>query len=81
MAIALAQEAVADSGWEPQTDEEARTAMSEAMPAPLVEAFFEFSRGGTYRDDQVTGTTEALLGRPPRTFGDWAHAHAAEFAG
>jgi uncharacterized protein YbjT (DUF2867 family) len=65
----------------PQSDPEARSAMSAAMPAPLVEAFFEFSRGGTYLDDQVTGTTEELLGRPPRTFGDWAHAHAGEFTG
>lgn len=64
----------------PQSDGEARSAMSAAMPAPLVEAFFEFSRGGTYLDDQVTGTTEALLGRPPRTFRDWAHAHAGAFS-
>ena len=64
----------------PQSDAEARSAMSAAMPAPMVEAFFEFSRGGTYLDDQVTGTTEDLLGRAPRTFRDWAHTHAGEFS-
>jgi len=64
----------------PQSDQEARSAMSAAMPAPMVEAFFEFSRGGTYLDDQVTGTTEDLLGRAPRTFHDWAHTHAGDFA-
>jgi uncharacterized protein YbjT (DUF2867 family) len=69
-----------DLRLEPQSDQEARSAMSAAMPAPLVEAFFEFSRGGTYLDDQVTGTTEDLLGRVPRTFRDWARAHADEFS-
>jgi uncharacterized protein YbjT (DUF2867 family) len=64
----------------PLPDEEARQQLSSAMPAPLVDAFFEFSRGGAYLDDQVTGTTEALLGRPPRTFQDWAHAHAGQFS-
>jgi hypothetical protein len=54
--------------------------MSTSMPGPLVDAFFEFSRGGTYRDDQVTGATTELLGRPARTFSDWAQAHADAFA-
>jgi uncharacterized protein YbjT (DUF2867 family) len=64
----------------PQSDQDARSAMSAAMPAPLVEAFFEFSRGGTYLDDQVTGTTADLLGRAPRTFRDWARTHAGDFS-
>jgi uncharacterized protein YbjT (DUF2867 family) len=61
-------------------DDDARREMSTSMPEPLVDAFFEFSRGGTYRDDQVTGTTTELLGRPARTFSDWAQAHADAFA-
>jgi uncharacterized protein YbjT (DUF2867 family) len=65
----------------PQSDQDARSAMSAAMPAPMVEAFFEFSRGGTYLDDQVTGTTADLLGRAPRTFHDWARTHAGDFTG
>ena len=69
-----------DLHLEPQPDDEARRSMSENMPPPLVDAFFEFSRGGTYLDDQVTGTTAELLGRAPRTFPDWAHAHADDFA-
>jgi uncharacterized protein YbjT (DUF2867 family) len=63
----------------PQPDDEARDAMSTTMPAPLVDAFFAFSRGGTYLDNEVGPTTEALLGRPPPTFRDWAHAHAGDF--
>jgi len=61
-------------------DDDARREMSTSMPEPSVDAFFEFSRGGTYRDDQVTGTTAELLGRPARTFSDWAQAHAEAFA-
>ena len=60
----------------PLPDDEARRDMSASMPTALVDAFFEFSRGGTYRDNQVGGTTADLLGRTPRTFGDWARAHA-----
>ena len=40
---------------------------------------FEFSRGGTYRDDQVDETAPVLLGRPLRTFRDWAQAHTGAF--
>jgi uncharacterized protein YbjT (DUF2867 family) len=69
-----------DLRLEPLPDDDARREMSEAMPGPIVDAFFEFSRGRTYLDDQVTGTTASLLGRAPRTFHDWAHAHAGEFS-
>jgi uncharacterized protein YbjT (DUF2867 family) len=65
----------------PQPDDEARDAMSANMPPPLVEAFFAFSRGGTYLDNEVGQTTARLLGRPPRTFRDWARAHAGDFTG
>jgi uncharacterized protein YbjT (DUF2867 family) len=65
----------------PQPDDEARDAMSTDMPAPLVDAFFAFSRGGTYLDNEVGPATARLLGRPPRTFRDWAHAHAGDFNG
>jgi uncharacterized protein YbjT (DUF2867 family) len=63
----------------PLLDDEARRDLSANMPAPIVDAFFEFSRGRTYLDDQVTDVTAELLGRSPRTFHDWAHAHANEF--
>ena len=65
----------------PQPDDAAREAMSANMPTPLVDAFFAFSRGGTYLDDKVGPTTASLLGRPPRTFRDWAHAHTGDFTG
>ena len=34
------------------------------MPAALVDAFFEFFRGGTYDDSQVDDTAPRLLGAP-----------------
>jgi uncharacterized protein YbjT (DUF2867 family) len=63
----------------PQPDDEARRDMSATTPGPIVDAFFEFSRGGTYLDDQVSDVTAGLLSRAPRTFYDWAHTHADEF--
>ena len=63
----------------PLPDDEARRDLSANMPAPIVDALFEFSRGRTYLDDQVTGVAAGLLGRSPRTFRDWAHAHASGF--
>ena len=51
-----------DLHFEALPDEQARRQMSESMAAPLVDAFFEFSRGGTYRDDQVGAAAPALLG-------------------
>jgi uncharacterized protein YbjT (DUF2867 family) len=68
-----------DLRFEALPDEQGRRQMSESMPGPLVDAFFEFSRGGTYRDDQVEGTAPALLARPLRTFRDWAQAHSGVF--
>jgi uncharacterized protein YbjT (DUF2867 family) len=64
----------------PLPDDEARRTMSATMAAPLVDALFEFSRGGTYLDNEVNDTAADLLGRPPRTFQDWAHAHAGDFS-
>jgi hypothetical protein len=45
-------------------DDEARQEMSAAMPAALVDAFFEFFRGGTYDDSQADDTAPRLPGRP-----------------
>jgi uncharacterized protein YbjT (DUF2867 family) len=68
-----------DLRFEALPDDEARREMSASMPGPLVDAFFEFSRGGTYRDDEVGDQAPALLGRPLSTFAGWAQAHASAF--
>jgi uncharacterized protein YbjT (DUF2867 family) len=63
----------------PEADDEARRRMEEAMPDTMVDAFFQFFRRGGYDDSHVDDTAAHLLGRPPRTFHDWARAHADAF--
>ena len=65
----------------PQSDEAARREMQESMPGPLVDAFFQFFRGGGYDDSRIDETARVLLDRPLRTFPEWAHAHAEAFQG
>jgi uncharacterized protein YbjT (DUF2867 family) len=62
-----------------EPDGNARRRMGESMPDTLVDAFFQFFRRGGYDDSHVDRTAARLLGRPPRTFGDWALAHAEAF--
>jgi hypothetical protein len=66
---------------EPQPDDEARAEMVAQMPEPYVDAFFEFFRDGLIDETTVHPTVERVLGRPPRSFRDWAAAHADAFAG
>lgn len=62
-----------------QSDDDARRDLAESMPAPLVDAFFRYFRGGEYDDGQVDPTLTHLLGRPARTCRDWTVAHQAQF--
>jgi uncharacterized protein YbjT (DUF2867 family) len=62
-----------------EPDDDARRRMGESMPDTLVDAFFQFFRRGGYDDSHVDDTAARLLGRPPRTFRDWALAHAGAF--
>ena len=62
-----------------QSDEEARTEMSEAMPAEYVEAFFSFFADGTLDEGEVLPTVREITGRAPRSFEQWATAHAEAF--
>ena len=65
--------------YEPLSDEAARTRMATDTPAPIIEAFFRFYSEGEFDDSIVLDTAERILGRPPRTFADWARAHAHAF--
>ena len=65
---------------EPLSDADARAEMSASTPQRYVDAFFSFFADGTYDDARVDPTAERLLGRPPRTFEQWAQAHADDFA-
>jgi uncharacterized protein YbjT (DUF2867 family) len=65
-----------DLRFEAQSDAEARAEMSEAMPAEYVDAFFSFFVDGKLDESQVLPTVEEVTGRPPRSFEQWARAHA-----
>lgn len=64
---------------EPLSNAAARAQMSASMPPAYVDAFFSFFADGTYDDSAVHATVQQLLGRPPRSFEQWARAHADAF--
>jgi uncharacterized protein YbjT (DUF2867 family) len=68
-----------DLRFEAQPNDEARAEMSAAMPAEYVDAFFRFFVDGTLDESEVLPTVEEVTGRPPRTFAQWAEAHAGAF--
>jgi uncharacterized protein YbjT (DUF2867 family) len=65
-----------DLRFEAQSDDEARAEMSASMPPEYVDAFFSFFVDGTIDETTVLPTVEEVLGRPPRTFEQWARLHA-----
>lgn len=68
-----------DLRFETQPDAEARAEMSAAMPAEYVDAFFSFYGDGTLDESVVLPTVQDVTGAPPRTFEQWANAHAGAF--
>jgi uncharacterized protein YbjT (DUF2867 family) len=68
-----------DLRLEALSDDEARTQMSAQMPIEYVEAFFDFYVEGSLDESQVQPTVREVLGREPRTFEQWAAAHAGAF--
>ncbi|WP_439377915.1 NAD(P)H-binding protein [Amycolatopsis lexingtonensis] len=61
------------------TDDETRAELEASMPAPYVEAFWDFYVGGTLDEATVHPDVREITGRPARTFADWAAAHAGAF--
>jgi uncharacterized protein YbjT (DUF2867 family) len=64
---------------EPQSNEDARAQMTSQMPVEYVDAFFDFHVGGSLDESQVQPAVREILGREPRTFEQWAAAHADAF--
>ena len=64
---------------EAQSDEDARAQMTAQMPVAYVDAFFDFYVDGSLDESQVVPTVREVLGREPRTFEQWAAAHAEAF--
>jgi uncharacterized protein YbjT (DUF2867 family) len=65
--------------FQAQTDEEARAEMSAAMPAEYMNAFFNFYVDGALDESVPLPAVADLARRPPRTFDQWARAHAGAF--
>ncbi|MFI6741029.1 NAD(P)H-binding protein [Nonomuraea sp. NPDC050451] len=61
------------------TNSQARAEMEADMPVEYVDAFFQFFVDGTLDEATVHPTVEDVLGRPPRTFEQWAQDHADAF--
>lgn len=62
-----------------QPNDEARREMAAAMPSEYVDAFFSFYVDGTLDETRVLPTVEQVTGERPRTFEQWARAHADAF--
>ena len=71
---------VTEAKDEPLSNDEARTTLSEQQPAEYVDAMFDFYVKGTIDVSHVLPALEELLGRPGRTFEQWAVAHKNDFA-
>jgi uncharacterized protein YbjT (DUF2867 family) len=62
------------------SDAEAREQMSKDMPAKYVDAMFSLHRDDKVHISTPRPTVEQVLGRPARTFRQWAAAHRGAFA-
>ncbi|WP_039826614.1 NAD(P)H-binding protein [Nocardia testacea] len=61
------------------TDEETRAELAATVPAQYAAAFTDFYIDGSLDESVVYPTVATVTGRAPRTFTDWATAHAASF--
>ncbi|MFC5751575.1 NAD(P)H-binding protein [Actinomadura rugatobispora] len=62
-----------------QTRDEARAEMLQFMPGPVVETTLDALGEPTPAERRVSPHIEQVLGRPPRTFADWARRHIGAF--
>ncbi|MEV0031916.1 NAD(P)H-binding protein [Nocardia sp. NPDC050793] len=60
-------------------EEETRAELTATMPRAYAEAFTSFFIDGTLDESEVHPTVREVTGRPPRTFRQWAEAHADAF--
>jgi uncharacterized protein YbjT (DUF2867 family) len=68
-----------DLRFEAQPDDEARVELGKFTPPGFVDAFFRFFVKGEFDDAIVLPTVKEITGHAPRTFEQWARAHAADF--
>lgn len=67
-----------DLRFEPQPDDEALADLKSAPPG-FADAFFRFFVKGEFDDATVSPTVKEITGREPRSFEQWARAHAEAF--
>ena len=65
---------------EPLDNDAARAVLSMQQPPEYVDAMFDFYVKGTIDVSHVLPTVQQLLGRPGRTFREWAQAHQDAFS-
>jgi uncharacterized protein YbjT (DUF2867 family) len=65
--------------FEGLTPEETRAELEATMPPQYVAAFWNFYIEGALDESPVYPAVEEILGRPARTFEDWAERHADDF--
>jgi uncharacterized protein YbjT (DUF2867 family) len=65
--------------FEGLTLEETRAQLEATMPEKYVHAFWNFYVDGALDESLVLPTVEDILGRPARTFEQWAEVHADDF--
>ncbi|HLL65730.1 MAG TPA: NAD(P)H-binding protein [Micromonosporaceae bacterium] len=62
-----------------QTHDQARAQMMQFMPEPVVDGTLAILGEPTPAEQRISTHTEDVLGRPPRTFHDWAQRHIHAF--
>jgi uncharacterized protein YbjT (DUF2867 family) len=67
-----------DLRFEPQPDDEALADLRSAPPG-FADAFYRFFVKGEFDDAVVSPTVKEITGREPRSFEQWARAHAEAF--
>lgn len=77
-------EAIGDALGEPirfieQTRDEARAQMLEFMPEPVVETTLDILGEPNPAEQRINRDVEQVLGRPPRTFAEWAARNIRAF--
>ncbi len=65
--------------FDAQPNDEAYAEMTTTTPVEYVDAFFDFYVAGSLDESQARPTVREITGREPRTFEQWAVAHAAAF--
>jgi uncharacterized protein YbjT (DUF2867 family) len=65
--------------FERLSEEETRAELARVFPPRFVDAQLRFFVDGEFDDARVVSTVHDVLGRPPRSFEQWAQAHARAF--